>query len=248
MLGSMRRVLGLSILLACHPTSGTGEKQALASAGDGPPATSTVTATPTPTPTPTGPTFTRDDRTAVQAALRSAGVELDDHDCVTWPASFPRVVVVGSFAHDRGCRNSGLFVDRKWIAEGGEVEALATRDFVGAKLTDKEAIARAWIDEVEHAFGGEFVATSEVAFTLEGSRPFTPVVVRENKVGGVVVEGWERVPPGMRDQSTYVLVSYRFAPDGQLTAETKQDFSIEGQRLRDAEEAARKKPRVPPPT
>lgn len=197
----------------------------------------------TPEPAPKKPAepapapFAPDDRAAVRAALAQAGVEFGDDDCIEWPGSFPRVVVVGSFAHDRGCRTTGLFVDRTYLPTGGDVAGLATRDFVAARLADKEAIARAWIDEVVHAFGGEFVTEPTPAFTFDDLPKYTPVIVRENKIGGVVVEGWTAVPPGMNDESAFVLMHYQFAPDGALTAESRQRFAVDGQRLRDRKQA-----------
>lgn len=189
-------------------------------------------------PTPVEPSeaqpFARDDEVAVKAALTAAGRHVDDHTCVRWSSTFPRVVVVGDFAHDLGCEEAGLFVDRTFHATNGEVAGLATRGFAGAAMAEKESLARAWIDEVTHAFGGRFVTAPEPAFTLEGSPEFSPVMVRMNKIGGVVVEGWTELPAGMQDESSYRLVTYRFAPDGALSAESKRTFTVDGARLRAA--------------
>jgi len=135
-----------------------------------------------------------------------------------------------------------VLVDRRWAGGGDAPGGLATRGFVDARGTDKEAIARAWIDEVVHAFGDEFVTALEPAFGLDGSPAFTPVVVRDNKIGGVVVEGWERVPPGMVDESRFVSRTYRFAPDSALESETRQEFAVDRARLREA----RARPDAPP--
>ena len=184
--------------------------------------------------------FAKDDERAVRAALAEAtGHPVAEDTCFAWPASFPRVVLVGGFAHDRGCELEGMFVDRTYYAEGGRVEAIATRGFSAAKLEDKESIARAWVDEVLHAFDGAFVTVSTPAFELEGSPKFEPVHVRANKIGGVVVEGWVQRPSGMQDESAFDLVVYRFGPDGAVEAESKRSFAVDGQRLRDA---ARSKP------
>jgi hypothetical protein len=179
--------------------------------------------------------FAKDDKAAVRAALTSAGHDIGEDGCIAWPSSFPRVVVVGGFAHDRGCDVDGVFVDRTFHAAGGEVPGLATRDFEAALLAAKESIARAWIDEVVHAFGGHFVTESTTAFELDDSPKFSPVLARVNKIGGVVVEGWIAEPPGMQDASTFTLVTYRFAKDGALQAESKQTFTVDGQRIRAGE-------------
>lgn len=140
----------------------------------------------------------------------------------------------------RGCTRraerdlAGRGAPRGRGAAGGDAPGgLATRGVVDARGTDKAAIARAWIDEVVHACGDEFVTAPEPAFGLDGSPAFTPVIVREDKIGGVVVEGWERVPPGTVDESRFVLKAHRFAPGGALESETRHDFAVEGGRLRE---------------
>ncbi len=226
----MRRVLSLvSSLLACSQPASTTPAAT--------PAVPAVTAAPTPTPPAAEPPpFARDDKVAVRLALKQAGLDLDDHDCLAWPASFPRVVAVGQFAHDRGCELAGIFVDRRFITSDGEVAALATRDFMNTRLAAKEALARAWIDEVVHAFGGEFVTEPGAAFSLPDAPTFAPVFARLNKIGGVVVEGWISEPPGMQDESVFHLVTHRFAPDGKLETESKLRHAVDGPRLRGAEQ------------
>lgn len=216
----MRRALVISVLAACQPV------QVVPGGASGAPLP----------PAQAQASFAQGDKQAVQAALKDAGVELDGDACVAWPSSFPRVVVVGTFAHDRGCDTIGLFVDRRWTPGGDEVAGLSTRAFASAAQTDKESLARAWIDEVVHVFGGSFVTSEHVAFTLGRGPPYTPVLVRANKIDGVVVEGWEIGRSGMRDESTFTFATYRFAPDGRLTAETKQSFTVDGATLRKAEE------------
>jgi hypothetical protein len=168
--------------------------------------------------------FARDDRDGVRAALKQAGVAFGAEDCIAWPASFPRVVVLGSVV-DGGCVPTGTFVDRRHLGSNGEAEALATRGFAGAKLADKEAIARAWVDEAVHAFGDRFAAGDEPAFTAVGAPKVAPVVVRMNKIGGVVVEGWVAVRSSQPDRANFTLRTYRFAADGALEIESKQDLT-----------------------
>ncbi len=187
-------------------------------------------------PAKSGP-FAKGDEKAVRAALARARQDVGEA-CFEWPASFPRVVLVGSFAHDRGCDLEGMFVDRRWHDEGGTPKALATRDFANAKMEDKEAIARAWVEEGLQAFGGRFVQVTTKAFELEGSPKFEPVRARMNKIGGVVVEGWVQRPSGMQDETGFDFVVYRFAPDGAVETESSRGFAIDGQRLREAESAA----------
>ncbi len=179
--------------------------------------------------------FAPNDEASVRAALAQAGRDIGEHACFSWPRTFPRVVVVGGFAHDRGCEPEGVFVDRTFHADNLSAAGLATRGFERSGLAAKETNARAWVDEVVHAFGGGFVRSSHTAFTIEGSPPFEPVHVRADKIGGVVVEGWTQLPSGMADESTFVRVVYRFAKDGTLAVEERNRFTVPGDVLRAAE-------------
>lgn len=183
-----------------------------------------------------GKPFAKDDKAAVLAAYKAAtGTDLGEDACVVWPSSFPRVTLVGGFAHDRGCDLEGVFVDGELRKTDANQAGLATREFEKAVLADKEAIARAWTDEVLHAFGGNFVSASQPAFEIEGSPKFSAPRATENKIGGVVVEGWVQRPAGMVYEFAYDYIIYRYAPDGALETEKRNSFSVPGDKVRDAE-------------
>jgi hypothetical protein len=167
--------------------------------------------------------FAKDDKAAVLAAYEAAtGTDLGDDACVVWPSSFPRVTLVGGFAHDRGCDLEGVFVDGELRKTDANQAGLATREFDKAVLHDKEAIAR-------------FVTASETAFEIAGSPKFTAPRATENKIGGVVVEGWVQRPAGMVYELSYDYIIYRFAPDGALETETRNSFTVPGEKVHDAE-------------
>lgn len=227
----MKRALLLgSLILACTRVDGGANP---VTAAEGKPAPKPE---PKPEPKP-GPSIARDDKAALAAAVRAAGGVFDDDDCGAWPSTFPRVVAVGSFAHDRGCDLSGLMIDGKWITENTSIAGLQTVGFAAAASEEKQRLARAWVDEVEHGFGGRFVTEADLAFKVAGVA-HTPVVVR---VEGplIVVEGWVRHPSGMRYESAFSLATYRFTADGALTVASAQRFAVEGERLEAAEAAAR---------
>ncbi|MBK6922559.1 MAG: hypothetical protein IPH07_34535 [Deltaproteobacteria bacterium] len=223
----MLRTLTLSLvaLTACAKTSTPG------SDGDAPTPPAKPTDRDSPEPELPAP-LPRDDRAAVAEALRPHGVTLDDSDCIAWPPSFPRVVVIGSFANDRGCQHSGTLVDRQWSTDEASVAGLATRGFASASLDDKHTIARAWVDEVNHAFGHDFVTASEPAFSQPGSPAFTPVHVRDDKLAGVVIEGWVRLPSGMVDETAYAFEKHRITRDGAHSHESDRRFAVDGAVLR----------------
>ena len=193
-------------------------------------------------PEPAPKAFAKDDKAAVLAAYKAAsGTDLGDDACVQWPSSFPRVTLIGGFAHDRGCDLDGVFVDGELKTADADRLGLATREFEKAVLADKEAIARAWVDEVLHAFGGSFVTSSTTAFELAGSPTFEAPRATMNKIGGVVVEGWVQRPAGMVYEYTFDYRIYRFSPEGKIEAETRNSFTIDGEKVRDAEAKAEAK-------
>ena len=235
----MRRAFVVaSLLLACTRVEG-GAGPALAVVA-GPQTAPEPLPEPQPQPhTRPPPAIARDDKAALAAAVKAAGGQFDGHDCGVWPPSFPGVIAVGSFAHDRGCDLSGLMIDGKWVTANHSVAGLQTVGFAAAASEAKQRLARAWVDEVEHAFGGDFVTDPDLAFKVAGVT-HTPVVVRaEGPL--IVVEGWVRHPAGMRYESAFSLETYRFAADGARTVASAQYFAVDGERLEAAEAAAKKK-------
>ncbi|MFO0632670.1 MAG: hypothetical protein U0168_07470 [Nannocystaceae bacterium] len=153
-------------------------------------------------------------------------------------AQLSRVVAVGSFAHDRGCETVRLLVDRRWHAGDAGVAARARdRGLRRRRAGEREALARRWVDEVEHAFGDHFVSASELAFELDGSSRFQPVLARTNKLGAVVVEELDPGAAGMQDESAFQRMRYTISPQGELQREAR--FSVEGPRLRGCRQSAR---------
>lgn len=180
----------------------------------------------------------RGDRAAVREAVKKAtGQDPGEDVCAEWPPSFPRVVVVGSFAHDRGCTFDGLLVDRTWLTGGEGVSAagLASAGWAEADMYSREKLAKAWVEEVEQAFGGHFVQASTTAFTFDDTPAFDPVRVRTTKVLGVVVEGWIAEPSGMVWEESYHYVEYRFDREGNLKATSERSFSVAGERIQEHE-------------
>lgn len=236
-----RALLVVSLALACTRTNG--------GAGVGvdppPPKSDTPpTASDTPPKTDTAAPIQRDDRVALAAALKAVGVELHEEDCAVWPPTFPRVVMVGSFAHDRGCDLSGMLIDGKWITADTSVAGLKTAGFAAAAPEERQRLARAWVGEVEQGFGDSFVGAlvgpPEFAFKVAGVA-YTPVAARIDGPD-VVVEGWVSDRAGMRYEFGYALVTYRFAPDGALKVASTKEFRVDGERVDAAKAAAEAKP------
>ena len=191
---------------------------------------------------PMGP-IAAGDRKAVREAYRAAmGRDLGEEvDCVQWPEAFAHVVLVGTFAHDRGCMLEGFFIDRTWYdgrRSDAVADGLATVGWADAAIDEREVLARAWIDSVTHAFDGQFVREEQTAFVFEDTPAFEPVQVKALEDGGVLVSGWVSLPSGMVWESAYHFMEYRFDRQGALSRTSSRGFSVEGERIRDHEDAA----------
>lgn len=224
----MREVtLVISLCLACAKTGAAQDTKT--SEGD---ATAKV---------PSGEPFARDDRDAVRQAIQEAtGRDPGDDACIQWPPSFPRLVVVGTFAHDRGCMYEGLFVDRTWYAgrdAKADVAGLSTVGWAKADIEQRQKIARDWVREVAQAFDGRFVEKPTTAFAFDDTPDFEPVHVRPTKVMGVVVDGWVAEPSGMVFEEAYRFVEYRFGPDATVQGSSSRQFAVPGERIREREQS-----------
>lgn len=176
---------------------------------------------------------------AVREAVKAAtGEDLGADLCTVSPSTFPRVIVVGGFADDRGCMYEGMFVDRTWYGSGGErptQAVLRTAGWADADAEKRQKLARAWVYEVSNAFGGSFVAETTTAFSFGDTPDFEPPRVSATEDGGVIVSGWIEEPSGMVWESAYHFVEYRFGPDATLDVDVGRHFSVPGERIQAAE-------------
>lgn len=250
----MRRPLALVALFVAVACTAPEAPPSAAKASASAPASTAAEPPERPSPAPEVPpgpseeNFARGDQESVRAALATAwGRVVDDDTCIEWPESFPRLVVVGSFAHDRGCRLHGVFIDRRYVEKDYVPAGLATRGFANASPSLKPGIAKAWVEQVAHAFEGRFVTEPTPAFAIEGSPAFTLVKV-SGATADITVEGWVREPSGRRDEEAYEFVSYRFTPEGALTTTRSQRFAVDGARLRALTGEPTTPPTSPTPT
>jgi hypothetical protein len=193
----------------------------------------------------------RDDREAVRKAHEAAtGTDLGEGICAVWPNDFSRIVVVGSFANDRGCMTEGLFVDGAWY-DGRRADAvtagLATRGWIGASSDERQRLARGWVDAVVHAFGGSFVEEATTAFGFDDTPAFEPVRVRAHEGTGVMVSGWVAKPPGMLWEDAYAFIEYAFDDDAVLRRTVSREFAVAGDRIQAAERDTGSSAPVPAP-
>lgn len=166
------------------------------------------------------------------AYAKQTGEKLDERHGCTGRTGVKDVVVVGSFASDRGCILTGAFVAGRFITgDRLPTEGLAGAGWDTVAAADRPAFALQWAEKVLFHWGGDFVASSDKAFDFDDTPPFAPpAAVAEGDV--VVVTAWVEEPPGMMDQDAFVLVELRFSSAGAVTRATKAQFAVAGERLR----------------
>jgi hypothetical protein len=169
---------------------------------------------------------------AVRAAYKEAtGKDLHEDDCVG-QTGVKGVVVIGGFAHDRGCDVESAFVNGEHIdIQKLKTEGLGMVGWKDVSATDKPAFALLWAEKVLYHWGGDFENESSKAFELKDTPAFA---APEAKADGddVVVTAWIEEPPGMQDIDVFNLVEIRFSAEGTTTQSNKDRFSVDGSRTR----------------
>jgi hypothetical protein len=154
----------------------------------------------------------------VTAAREAAsGKKLDEYSkgCISRSPDLPKIVIVGSFAHDYGCSFQGVFLGSRYFEEGGASLSKSSLNYLGwqtAQPEQREKIARLWVEKGLLAF---FIVLLEKDEYLQ-DRPFHPPRAISKENGETVVTLWIRIPPGMNKERVYQLLEYRFSRDGEL--------------------------------
>lgn len=168
----------------------------------------------------------------VQAAFEAAtGGKWHEDDCIG-RTEVKDVILVGSFAHDRGCDTEGAFVGGEWITN--EVllkEGLGRVGWGEMSADERPAFALKWIERVLFHWGGDVVNESTKAFEFDDTPAFAAPKA-EVQGDEVVATMWVVEPPGMQDIDAFNQLEVRIGADGAVTQSTKESFSIEGERVR----------------
>lgn len=129
--------------------------------------------------------------------------------CVHRAADFPGVILVGSFANDRGCMPDLVIIDCK-RRTGPLPDALILNraGWAQADADRRETLALRYLDEVATVFHGSIADTPE------------PPKASTNADGQVTVELWIDRPAGMRRGRVADRVRYTFRSDGRVSSET----------------------------
>lgn len=123
--------------------------------------------------------------------------------CVFDADAFPGFVVVGSFAHDRGCRPTHYVLDCK-LYEKPPTQALLER--VGWKEATPESrkgIVERYIEQVSVAMRGRI--SRDKGFDIQ----------LDETTGHITVDYWVQRPSGMRREAQVDHLKYAFSPEGE---------------------------------
>jgi hypothetical protein len=145
--------------------------------------------------------------------------------CVRRNPDLPNIIVVGSFAHDRGCGFQGVFIDSSYF-EGEDASlskrALNALGWVTADNTRRGELAKLWVEKGLLSFLTVLTRQDEEF----PRRQFQPprIVLRKNGEVGITL--WVRLPPGMRRARKYQMLEYRFSKDAVLLSRTVVEESV----------------------
>lgn len=156
-----------------------------------------------------------DTEAGVAAAMGAKGS--DREQCVERARAFPGVVLIGSFAHDRGCMPVTALID--CVRRDGPLaapEILARVGWTQADPAHRGAIALRYLQQVATVFGNRLA-----------SNPDEPVVTPQPD-GSVTIVAWADHPSGMRPGRRASKMEYRFTAAGELSS--KVIGSIDEQR------------------
>jgi len=146
------------------------------------------------------------------------GKKLQDYSkgCLKRPKELPEIILVGTFAYDRGCMLDGAFVKKYFLSRQDENfsgRALESLGWRKADSTKREEIALRWTQFGLLAFGGYPIVKTDEDFN---GREFRAPEALAGAAGGVEVVLWTRQPAGMRCETNYQRLSFTFSDDGSL--------------------------------
>jgi antitoxin component YwqK of YwqJK toxin-antitoxin module len=146
------------------------------------------------------------DQGAREAWTEATGKRLDDDGgCFERARHFGGVVIVGGFAHDRGCMTMGYLLDCEHTTDLDPARLLARAGWKKARAENREKLAMYYLREIATRWEGGLTDDPEPAR-----------FVREPD-GGITVVAWVAEPSGMRCGRTVHQMEYRFSDQGALS-------------------------------
>jgi len=164
------------------------------------------------------------------AAAREAkrGKKLDNYSkgCIKRPEELPEIILVGSFAHDRGCMLDGAFVKKYFLSKQENLSraALESLGWRKADASRREEMALKWTRFGLLSFDGHPLDKANENFK---DRDFHAPQTATGEAESVTVTLWTRQPSGMLCRTGYERLSFTFAKDGSLQErKSLESFSI----------------------
>jgi hypothetical protein len=150
-------------------------------------------------------------------ATRDSRLDKDDL-CVKRAEELPAVVLVGYFAHDRGCMPGEIFIDgKKHEYDHASRPALHKLGWKQADASGRVALAVRWTKLGLMAFQGTVLSAEPEGF----GRPGFASINGRTDGGNTHVTLWMRQPTGMQCGKGYTELQFVFRGDGSL-AEQKE--------------------------
>lgn len=143
------------------------------------------------------------------------GKPVDDRSmrCVRRDGSLNKIVMVGNFAYDYGCRLEGAFIRSRYLTARDKDLSKAALEELGWKAANqkqREALSEAWVAKGLLGFS-EVPSRKPEDF---GTHPFQAPQVITRANGETVVTLWVRLPSGRSRGRAYQLREYKFSSDG----------------------------------
>lgn len=145
--------------------------------------------------------------------------------CLKRPAELPEIILFGLFAHDRGCMLDGAFIKKRFLSKQENLSKAALESLGWRKAVAKrrEELALKWTQFGLLSFDGYPINKANSDFKRDFQ---APQAVTDDK-GVVNVTLWTRQPAGMRCETVYVRLIFKFANDGSLRERlTAESFTI----------------------
>ncbi|HUQ31541.1 MAG TPA: hypothetical protein VM095_05440 [Pyrinomonadaceae bacterium] len=139
--------------------------------------------------------------------------------CIKRLKESPKVIVVGFFATDVGCRFDGAFIRSRYFeaADITDLSKAALEEFGWKQANQKrrEKLAQLWVENGLLAFS-TVLYTKDVDFGINDSAFHPPQTVSAEN-GEIKVTLWIQLPSGMRPERSFQYLEYQFAADGSFT-------------------------------
>jgi hypothetical protein len=145
--------------------------------------------------------------------------------CVRIPEELPGIILLGSFAYDRGCALNGAIINKRGFSTDKDVSKLALESLGWGKAgaEKRKELALKWVQFGLLAFENPLEQATK-DFTNQTFE--TPRAV-SSADGSITVSLWVQEPAGMRCQSVYDKLIYRFLKDGILgETTTEKSFRV----------------------